>query len=340
MEMHPLLVPHVVCLDPEIKTEALVNGWLPSHKSHFGMFGTILGEDNVTRISEIDRHYFKENGLEVDLTGHTDKIKQIMIGKGVDNYVDIPLAHRSIITGYDGKIVRFEAIDECIPISRIPRHTQQSFQAMQIRKGLEVFKDTKLHWLSHRMIKHVGEDAFLDLGFESLTGRKGTLGGVGCDFNIPQASMFAMPTDLGFPMLKVPQGHISNEKIRLDGEYPESILHGLPGQSLRRVIDSDIFEGLIVTEAFIEDKNTTILFESPENEVAQSKDKTFAEIFPDMFEEKLHEARKREEKLTPSSLAAYNEKLVELDHDRTTNPENHLLYVHLHRSDSGAFRKF
>lgn len=340
MEMHPLLVPHIVGLDPEIQTESLINGWIPSHKSHFGRFGTFLGEHNVTQISEIDRYRFREDGLEIDDSGHTEKIRQIMIGKGLDSYIDIPLAHRVIITGYDRKIVKFESIDENIPITRVPRHTGQSFQAMQLRKGLEVFKGIKLHWLSHRMIDHIGKDAFLDLGFESLIGRKGALGGVGSDFSIPQASMFAIPTDLGFPMLKVPQGYISNEKIKLDGEYPESILHALPGQSLKKVIDSEIFEGLIVTEAFIEEKSTIILFKSPEDEVTQSKDKTFADIFPDMIEEKLHEARKREENLIPASLAAYNEKLVELDNDRTTNPENHLLYVHLHRSDSGAFRKF
>lgn len=340
MEMHPLLVPHVVGLDPEIKTESLLDGWIPSHKSHFGKFGTILGEDNVTQISEIDRYRFRKDGLEIDDSGHTDKIKQIMIGKGLDNYIEIPLAHRNIITGYDRKIVKFESMDESIPITRIPRHTEKSFQAMQVRKGLEVFKSTKLHWLSHRMIEHIGKDAFLDLGFESLIGSKGALGGVGSDFSIPQASMFVMPTDQSFPMIKFHKGILSNGKIKLDGEYPESILHALPGQSMRRVIDSDIFEGVIITKAFAKDHGTHILFEPLEDEISRSNSQTFAEIFPDLIGQKLYEAIKREENLTPAKLAAYNEKLIELDNDRTTNPENHLLYVHLHRSDSGAYRKF
>ena len=335
MKIHPLLVPHLVELDPKILNEILAPRSISAKSSYWGRIGTQIDQDNDMLLPQrIGEESFMLEGHLLHLTRqYPERLKEHLIGKGLDLFADLPLAHRHIVTGFSERAVEYQSLDPAIEIDELPRHTPESFLLRSKRRGMEVFAQVKLHWLSLRLLDAVPEHRWHELPFGEVDEHDGGLGIEGELLEDQRILSSVVPTDGTAPTILFKGARIIAGAIDLPNDLPASVFQSLPGNDTSRVLEHPLLAG---TKILRIDEGSAVkraIIASP------GRTRTLLQDRKEKIERELQRARELENASLPNDVRKWDLYLQEKDSERNTTPARHVLSCHMHMTREGKTRK-
>lgn len=339
--VHLLLMPHVAEMDPIQKLNKIKTGWLPHQPSYWGNFGITTSETGLIHFAVVGEfssgHHFEEKAgrlcLNNSLRGISKKHEDFLIGRGLDLILDIPLAHKFPITQITRELIYFDSPyigwDETV----IPRHTSESFTWRKRRRGLEIFMNLPLNQFNYDVLRQISFEDMRTVEFGSVNDPKSSLYIPGDMAGFSKGSSVSIGTTRNETFIVMDGNTIVNNKITIQGEYPESYVASLPGKRASVIIDNEAFKNAEITSARRDGKTLIIsLDRDPYIPLGLVKD-----LFPDL-DMIVGEARENEKKHLPEIMKEWDAFLESTDDERTVDPAEKVLSTHLYKTLDGGIR--
>jgi len=337
MKFSPLLIPHMLNLAPNEQAHFMHGNLVRMSAAFMEKLQSEMSEDRMEP-REICSLTFADGKLIRQDKMPTAKMRGIQIGKPIDIYGEIPLGHRTRITGFEeihsSHVILFECLDPYVDRDDLPRHTPQSIRARRRRMAFEALFSTKIHWMTRELLDHLSVAQILKIDpLHYLQYDSGIIVDGKC---LPKDEALTLATlspsgaapDLSFGKNVT----VASCAVSLEGRYPEALAKGLPGQSARKVIDHWIFEQSRVNKVKLNKTTTRITFAS------SGRTRSYAEDNPDKVEEVLSRLRRAEKRHSPQTVKDWDARIRELDEDRVCDPEDSFDLVHIFRNGSGKNR--
>lgn len=282
---------------------------------------------------------FSEGKLYISDRMPTKKMQDILLGKSIDVFAEIPLGHRTKITGFNAQrssyTVSYECLDPYVDGDDLPRHTIESIEARRRRMAFEAFFSIKLHWMTREILNKLTIDQLLKIDLDNYLSRDSM---IILDTDnyleedvLTRATFFsageAPELDFG-ENVKVKSG-----AVVIPDRYPETLAHSLPGQSARKVIDHWMFENSKVNKVKLNKTTTRITFSAP------SQTRSYAEDEPDKVSEILARLRRAEKRKAPKSVKNWEARIQEMEKDRNCDVTDRFEYAHLFFKENGDKRR-
>lgn len=335
MKIHPLLVPHLVELDPEVLSEILSPRSIAAKSSYWGRIGTNIDQNNDILLPQrIGEESFMLEGHLLHLTRqYPERLKEHLIGKGLDLFADLPLAHRHIVTGFSERGIEYQSLDPAMELDELPRHTPESFLLRSKRRGMEVFAQVKLHWLSLRLLDAVPEHRWHELPFDEIDDHDGGLGIEGDHLEDQRILSSVIPTDGTAPTILFKGARIMTGAIDLPRDIPNALLQSLPGNDTVRILDHPLLAGTKVLR--VEDGKgiRRAIIRSP------GRTRTLALDRKQKIKTEIERARSQENDALPDCVKEWDLYLQEKESERNTTAARHVLSCHMHMTREGKTRK-
>lgn len=332
MLVHPLLQPHFIDLDPDHREVIhLTNDPI---RTYWGKVSYHVNDRKTLMPLSIGDALFSWDDLAWEGSLPT-QLKKHLKGEGLHLFANIPFANTAKITGFNKTKIQFENTEPFRSLDDLPRHTRASYNARSNRRGLETLARIPLHWLSLRIIersfdKLIQNNAFalFDSNSNDLEGSgeilgDGTIESFAIEFNRPPTIIFSNPTKLLY----------LNGMLRIGYEVPHAMTETGPVPA-ENLFDHPLFEKTMARIHNDENHNGIIEFSLDQEPQA------LADFRPDLLAEKLEEARLLEDRLLPDEIREWDAYLTHKDTERTTEPSEHVLTCHLHRSRFGQRRDY
>ena len=334
MDVNPLLIPHMLNLSPA-ENVSFRNGILARPLATFMEKCRTEIVDGRLEPREIGTLTFADGNLSLRRHGYSRKMQENIIGSPIDIYGEIPLAHRTAITGFEPNCVTFTCKDDYISFRDLPVHTDKSIKARRRRMAFEAFLYIKMHWMTRSLLNGLTIKQILQINpMHFLTYDSGF---VLEKKSLPQDELITTATisaEGSAPSLTFGKDKsVENCAISIPGRQPEAIANGLAGKPARKIIDHWIFEGSTINKATLNQTTTRITFASP------GRTHSYAEDEPERSAEILQRLRRSEARVTPPCVKKWENHLLELDKDRACDPEDRLEFLHLYRNGQGKRRR-
>jgi hypothetical protein len=329
MKVHPLLIPHMLDMSP-YELQLLTNGAQFRSSTSFWRGIQAEIEEGMIYPRKIGEATFDGNKLFMHKHGYNSKMKKHLMGASLDLFHDVPLAHRTHITGFLDDFIEFEPMDSAIPIAEIPRHTEASIAARRKRQAMEIFLRVKLHWMTKRMLDRLTIEQLLELSLEdfALSNFDLHIDPEGLGMNDPIKRLILSPTKI-MPRLNFLNVAVSQGGVSLPGSHPNTLAASLPGQEATQVIDHWMFEGVKISKAVKNITTFRITFKAP------TRTTSYLEDEPERSSEILKRLKKRETRATPKEVKDWERKILELDSERTSEQSEQIDRIHLYRNRNG-----
>lgn len=337
MKFSPLLIPHMLNLAPNEQAH-FMHGNLVRISSAFMEKLQSEMVENQMEPREICSLTFANGKLVLHGKMPTAKMRDIQMGNPIDIYGEMPLGHRTRITGFEqirsSHVISFECLDPHVDQADLPRHTPQSIRARRRRMGFEALFSSKMHWMTKELLNHLSATQILKINplhylqYDSGIIVDGSALPKGEALTSATISPSGAAPDLSFGKNVT----VTSCAVSLEGRYPEALAKGLPGQSARKIIDHWIFEQSRVNKVKLNKTSTRITFASP------GRTRSYAEDEPDKTEEVLSRLRRAEKRHSPQLVKDWDARIRELDQDRVCDLQDKYDLAHIFRNGSGKDR--
>jgi len=334
MKISPLLIPHMLNITPH-EMVTFINGITAKPAGVFTencRTAIIKGKLEPQSLGSLR---FADGNLNLHAHKYTPKMQKNLIGSALDIYGEIPLAHRTQITGFEDNCATFECTDDYVSVKDAPQHTKKSILARRRRMAAEAFFHIKLHWMTRRLLNgmdlkklaKIDLHNFLiyDSGFlldeKLLSTESGiTAASIGANGSAPD-------------MMIGSNVKVDSCAVSIPGRYPDTVASSLKGGPARKVIDHPMFEGSTVNTVRLNASSTRITFSAPE------RTKSYAEDEPERVADIMARLKRSEDRATPANIKDWDKHIQTLESDRKCEPEDSVRYMHFYRSGDGKKRQ-
>ena len=334
MDVNPLLIPHMLNLSPA-EIVSFRNGLPAKPLVTFMQKCRTEVVDGRLEPREVGSLTFADGNLSLHRHGYSRKMQENIIGSPIDVYGEIPLAHRTEITGFEPNFATFTCKDDYISFKDVPVHTDKSIKARRRRMAFEAFLHIKTHWMTRSLLNGLSIKQILAMDPRHFLIYDSGI--VLDDKTLPEGDLLTSATlsaEGSAPSLGFGKGvSVESCAVSIPGRQPDAIANGLPGKPARKVIDHWLFEGSTINKVRLNLSNTRVTFASP------GRTRSYAEDEPEKAAEIISRLRRSEARATPNSIKDWEKHLLSLDSERDCDPQDRMGLLHLYRNGEGKLRR-